>query len=107
MALDVTYEFYTNTLQRSEITEDEFNRFVLANKLYVENLIDGGFIVERATDGYISAVCMMTETDCTGVTNELTSESIGGYSYAKEGKSVDSQKYEWLTAYCYITGGIR
>lgn len=120
-----TYQYYTQELLGSVVPDElSFNRFKLKNIQYVKGLYNDGLLLEREENGMVSAVCMMIEEDYKASALEtledapLQSESIDGYSYQintkayeahieQNSKSLAAKKYEWLTAFCFITGGVR
>ncbi len=122
---NVNYTFYSETLGRSAIpSEEEFDKYVLENELYMKRLIGDNLIEEREENGIDSAVCMMVEVDylaaqtASGSSAPDGSESIGSYSHSintkayekfidQNTKSVDDQKYKWLTLFCNVLGGVR
>ena len=122
---NVTYTYYTGTLGRTKVpSEAVFNDYKLQNVLYVKSLLNDGLLKEREAGGIDNACCMMIEEDyCAaqaqaGADDVQTSESIGGYSYTasskaselaieKNAKSTAEKKYEWLSLYCDILGGVR
>ena len=121
---NVTFEYYTETLGRSEVpTADDFNKYALENKLFVKRLIDDGVLFEHEAGGYDDAVCLLIETDykdaqtATGAENALAGENTGDYSYslntkaqdelnAKNASSTAQKKYKWLSLYCDIVNGV-
>lgn len=122
---NVNYTFYSDTLGRAVVPNEEvFNSFKTENMLYVKQLVNDDFIVEREENGIDSAICMMIEEDYknslieSGQTAVETSESIGGYSYSvsakeyelnieKNVKSLAEKKYKWLLLYCHILSGVK
>lgn len=90
---NVSYDFYTETLGRSVVPdEDTFNFYADDNKMFVKQLVRDGIVREREENGIAIAVCRMIEIDyqtaqeASGAAAEnggsVASESINGYSYS-------------------------
>ncbi|MBP5359389.1 MAG: hypothetical protein J6Y69_09460 [Treponema sp.] len=90
---NVSYDFYTETLGRSVVPdEDTFNFYADDNKMFVKQLVRDGIVREREENGIDIAVCRMIEIDyqtaqeASGAAAEnggsVASESINGYSYS-------------------------
>lgn len=122
---NVTYTYYSDTLGRSKVPDEAaFNEYALENKLYLQQLINDGLIIERAPNGYDSACCLMIEEDYSAAQAQadggelINSESIGGFSYSlntkaqdialeKNTKSIAQKKYKWINLYCEVTNGVK
>lgn len=122
---NVSYNFYSDTLGRSVIPDEEtFRKYELENRLYMKRLVDDNLVEEKEENGIDSAVCMMIEVDyqasqiASGEDAPDASESIGGYSYSTNNKayekyveqntkSTEEQKYKWLSLFCNVLGGVR
>ena len=107
---NVNFAFYSGDMARTAIADEQsFNQYALKNCQFVKGLADDGLIVEREYNGIDKAVCMMIEEDfiAGGDDCQITAESVGGYSWSGTQKSLESKKYAWLKAFCYITNGRR
>lgn len=122
---NVNYTFYSDTLGRSTVPDEAtFEEHKLVNLLYVKSLYSDGLLLEKEEYGIDSAVCMMIEEDYknslieSGDANEVSGESIGGYSYSvntkaydlaveKNFKAIGEKKYFWLREYCHVLSGVR
>lgn len=119
---NVTYEYYTQILNRSIIpTEEEFNSLILLNEKWIERYLD--YIDERATNGIDNSVCLLCEVDYKENTKNkaenatVASESVSGHSVsyltsqkAKEeelnAKSIDQKKWEIVKLFCDVSIGV-
>ena len=105
-----TYAFYSGAFGRTAIPDEEtFNQYALKNRQFVKTLVDDGLIIEREDGGIDKAVCMMIEEDFIAGDDDcqITAESVGGYSWSGTQKSLESKKYAWLKAFCFIATGRR
>lgn len=123
MNLDkATYGFYWQELGRSIIPDNKaFQLHLLANRLYLEKLIEDGLVVEKKENGFVSALCMMVEVDYEATLAvskaPIINESFGGHSYSisataldlqaqKDVTSTASKKLFWIKMFCHLLQGV-
>lgn len=112
---NVTYDFYTTTLERDIVpSELDFKRYKLENVQYVKSILP--FITENEVNGVDSAVCLMIEVqyrlEQEGMIDGriAVSESVSGFSQSfdvSKIKTLDSKRTECLRLFCTVYTGVR
>ena len=110
---NVTYTYYTETLLRAAVPdEDTFNDLAFGEKVFIESIRDR--ITEREEGNLDKAVCMMIEEDYldskSGAGGRVeTSRSLDGFSQSfdiSKSKTKDEKRLNWLKMYCYLDIGV-